>query len=306
MDESQVLSYKSLQVIPVVADESYLTRHAPLGHYTTLKEAMAAGTVSVTERVDDSRSNSGGESVSTLYVENTGDDTLFIMAGELVKGGRQDRVIARDFLLDPHSGKTDLSVFCVEHGRWTYNEAASYDLNLVGVQSTESKSLKFSSEGKVVSNKVRKTAMKDKNQSAVWDEVQVVTDKNGAGSSTGTYNALDSSKTYTAQLDDYLGFFTGKFDASQNIVGVVVMSGGRVIGCDIFCKPDLFRREYSGLLNAYLAEVISGGGGEECNVEKAKEFFNKTLKEYSDPSDKSSDQKLIHLGKVVHFSGFDS
>ena len=44
------------------------------------------------------------------------------MAGEVVKGGKQDRVIAQDVVLAP--GETiDLNAFCVEKNRWvTKNE----------------------------------------------------------------------------------------------------------------------------------------------------------------------------------------
>jgi hypothetical protein len=41
-----------------------------------------------------------------------------LLAGEIVTSGRQDRVIGDDRLVPARSDPIDLSVFCVEPGRW--------------------------------------------------------------------------------------------------------------------------------------------------------------------------------------------
>src|SRR5215475_1070616 len=80
------------------------------GQYVTLDEALAAKRAMVYET---------GE-VNELAVENLSKDrTLFIQAGDFVKGGRQDRVLSVDLVLPPGSGRTPITAFCVEHGRWT-------------------------------------------------------------------------------------------------------------------------------------------------------------------------------------------
>jgi len=57
-------------------------------------------------------------SVNALTVENTGKDEVFVQAGDIVKGGQQDRVLSVDLLLPPRSGEVTIAAFCVEHGRW--------------------------------------------------------------------------------------------------------------------------------------------------------------------------------------------
>ena len=52
-------------------------------------------------------------------MENTGKDEVFVQAGDIVKGGQQDRVLSVDLLLPPRSGAVSIAAFCVEHGRWT-------------------------------------------------------------------------------------------------------------------------------------------------------------------------------------------
>ena len=75
----------------------------------TLQEALAKGSVKVDET----------GSVNELTVENLGNDEVFVQAGDIVKGGRQDRVLSVDLLLPPHSGQVSIAAFCVEHGRWS-------------------------------------------------------------------------------------------------------------------------------------------------------------------------------------------
>ena len=75
----------------------------------TLQEALAKGAVKVHET----------GSVNALTVENTGKDEVFVQAGDIVKGGQQDRVLSVDLLLPPRSGEVSIAAFCVEPGRWT-------------------------------------------------------------------------------------------------------------------------------------------------------------------------------------------
>ena len=98
---------------PIVHDNLaiYLVHGAATGGAVplTLQEAMAKGTVKVHET----------GSVNELTVENVGSDEVFVQAGDIVKGGRQDRVLSVDLLLPPRSGQVSIAAFCVEHGRWS-------------------------------------------------------------------------------------------------------------------------------------------------------------------------------------------
>ncbi len=74
----------------------------------TLEEALDKGAVTVHET----------GSVGQLAIENTGKDEVLIHAGDIVKGGQQDRVLTTTMVLKPKSGKVPLDAFCVEQGRW--------------------------------------------------------------------------------------------------------------------------------------------------------------------------------------------
>ena len=74
----------------------------------TLGEAMRQGIVQVVET----------GSVRRLKVRNLGDREVFIQAGDIVKGGKQDRVLLTSLIVPPNSGYIPIGAFCVEAGRW--------------------------------------------------------------------------------------------------------------------------------------------------------------------------------------------
>ena len=96
------------------------------------------------------------------------------MAGEVIQGGKQDRVLGEDVVLPPNSGKVKVPVFCVEQGRWS----ARRDGN------------NFNGYYSVSGQAVRKAVEVDKNQSKVWDKVADANTKNNVATSTGAYTAL--------------------------------------------------------------------------------------------------------------------
>ena len=60
----------------------------------------------------------GGAQVNQLVLINNSKRPLLLLAGEIVTGGKQDRIIGKDRLVPAESDPVDLSVFCVEPGRW--------------------------------------------------------------------------------------------------------------------------------------------------------------------------------------------
>jgi hypothetical protein len=74
----------------------------------TLQEAMASRTVQVYET----------GSVNELEIENAGDREVFVQSGDIVKGGKQDRVLMVSLVLPARSGRMPIASFCVEQGRW--------------------------------------------------------------------------------------------------------------------------------------------------------------------------------------------
>ncbi len=142
----------NLSIFPVVGGAENDT-----GRLLTLDEGLRAGSVVVTEagslqglvRHGSPIPRQSGAEVNRLVLINNSDRPLLLLAGEIVTGGKQDRVIGVDRIVPPKSGPIDLSVFCVEPGRW--------------VASSE----QFSSmSSAMVQPSVRTPAMAERNQQA--------------------------------------------------------------------------------------------------------------------------------------------
>ncbi|HLK61538.1 MAG TPA: DUF6569 family protein [Chthonomonadaceae bacterium] len=116
-------SYRNLTLIPVYDSQAKAT-----DTYTTLDEGLQGKTVKVQESTD------GGD-VNTLYVTNTGSKPLYLMAGEVVLGGQQDRCMGKDRIIPPGKKRVPVSVYCVEHNRWVGR--AEFDSSAKSVASAE-------------------------------------------------------------------------------------------------------------------------------------------------------------------------
>ena len=136
-------TFRNLQVFLVHGDTRLEDRH-----YSTLAEALAKGMVEVRET----------GSVNELVIANRSKELVFLNAGDIVKGGRQDRTVKDDLILPPHSGEISLAAFCVEHGRWTGRGQEKSDV--------------FSSTSNMLSSRKQKLAARyESNQSDVWSGV---------------------------------------------------------------------------------------------------------------------------------------
>src|SRR5262247_1256830 len=114
----------------------------------TLQEAMERKVVVVHETGD----------VNNLAIENLSDEEVFVQSGDIVKGGRQDRVLALDLIVPPKSGKIQIASFCVEQGRWSGRGGE--------------KVAEFNSSEKTLNSKELKIAAKHSaSQQEVWDKV---------------------------------------------------------------------------------------------------------------------------------------
>src|SRR3984957_11046651 len=123
----------NLLLFPVVRAGNRSLSESP---FITLDEGIKNGEVEVTEagRVRGLVRPRGGtppfqsdryrgDQVNTLVLVNNSKQPLLLLAGEIVTGGKQDRVIAKDRIVPAGGDPVDLSVFCIEHGRWTESSA---------------------------------------------------------------------------------------------------------------------------------------------------------------------------------------
>lgn len=261
--------YKNLALYPVYAQEAFKQAHKQVGNYTSLTEALAKKQVKITEMEN-------GEAVNNLTIQNNSNDTVIILGGEVVKGGKQDRLVAQDVILPPKSKKINLDVYCVEHGRWTYSGNGG-SVTVSG----------FNACSPVVGTEVRKAAVVTKQQTEVWDKVADVTEKNNSTSSTGTYTAMEKSDDLVKQLNAYKAYFETVLKGKTDVIGFVAVSGNKILGCDLFATHNLFEKQLKSLLSSYSTEAITNGSKPSAGYAQVKKYLDDLL------ADESQQEKKI-------------
>jgi hypothetical protein len=212
--------------------------------YLTLTEAMEQRKVVVYET----------SNVNLLQVENFSGQDVYIQSGEIVKGGKQDRVLKDDIIVPSASGRVNVPAFCVEHGRWTQR----------GHESAQS----FAASPNVVASPAMKLAVKEKGeQQAVWAEAARAQDRLAASVGAPVKAAASPSsyqltleapkvKEAAAAYQKEMAALAGRF---PDALGYVMAVNGKVTGADVYATHELFRKLWPKLLESAAVEAVASG-----------------------------------------------
>jgi hypothetical protein len=268
------VTYENIAIFPVVTAYTQNT-----SAFLTLDEGLSSGDVVVSEqgatglaRSRDGRpipapQNTSGASVNQLVLINRGKRPLLLLAGELVSGGKQDRIIGKDRIVPVGAPPLPLDVFCVEHGRWTGSSS------------------EFIASKTIVHPSVREKAAVDQEQTKVWSAVAggttAAAPPAGAPESravlsmselssvmrseapTQSYDKIYKSQRIGGSIDSFVEEIQKRFARAtsglkgERVVGVVVAYGGEVAWSDIFASGDLFDHYWSKLLRSYAVEALA-------------------------------------------------
>lgn len=280
----------NLRLYPIVADAALTETQNEVRNLKTLAEGMKTPGFRITEQKQFGRSND--RTYNILTVQNKSQDTIFMMSGDVVTGGNQDRVIARDQAVAPRTVK-NVDVFCVEQNRWQYTDSTA----------TPNEKAIFAFRGyyNVASPQVRQAVQRTNNQHEVWAAVARVTKANGATSSTSTYAALETAADSKAKRDAYLRQLSQPLAEIPNVVGIVAVSGDKVLGVDVFGHPDLFLREYAALLHGFAAEAATSGSQPSLSEQEVQRVFGQVARLTSPTAEATEGAgKFARNGKWVH------
>jgi ARG/rhodanese/phosphatase superfamily protein len=304
-DGLKVNTYANLRLYPVYATDGFRNIIGSVGPYTSLQEAVQKKKVKITEK------NTCG-SVNDLKIENLSKDTIIVICGDVIKGGQQDRIIEDDIVLAPKSGKVNLKVFCVESGRWTRVDGgegvASSRISSVGVSNdaTSNKPEEFKSYYSKGTMSLRKVVEKEKDQAQVWSKVDEINLKNKTQTATGAYTAISTSDSFVLKLNGYLKFFEKKL-TNLNIIGVIAVTGNKVLGCDLFATNAIFRGQYPSLLHSYATEAILNGAPVNISTAAVKRYSDQLFKDENTQRQmlKQKGNAFMSNGKKLRVSCFD-
>lgn len=169
----------------------------------TLEEARGRGDLIITERDQ--------ATVPDLIVENRGKAHVLLLGGEILVGGKQNRVLGEDVLLPPGSGPRNLGVYCVEQGRWA------------------GRAKEFDAKGTFAAPALRSRLMEKADQGKVWEEVYETAEVKG----------------HLKAVEDAM-----ESRPAPGALGAAVFVGDRLGGLDLFHDPGLFARQWAKLLRA--------------------------------------------------------
>lgn len=242
--------HRNLQIFLVHGDT-----HLESRHYGTLSEALERHLVVAKETGN----------VNELTIENVSKDlAVFINAGDIVKGGRQDRTVREDLILPPMSGPVPLAAFCVEHGRWT--------------QRGHENAAEFSSNTKILSSRSEKLASRYANQQGeVWAGVAEQQKKLADNLSRITGSSVDvhapasgsslqlslENRTLDSVTRPYMEKFKSLLDGKTDVIGFVYVINGEINSAEVYNNKNLFRALWPKLLDAAVTEAVT-----ECNNDR--------------------------------------
>jgi len=153
---------------------------------------------------------------------------------------------------------------------------------------------------------VRKAAIVEKDQQKVWDKVAETTSKNNATTGTGTLTALKNSGSFTTNLKKYTDFFKPLFAGEPDVIGLVVVSGDAILGCDMFATHEMFMAHYPDLINAYATQAITTGKAVSVPYGNVQRYLDTLITdERKQESEVKKKGALLKEGnKKLHFSTF--
>jgi len=262
--------YENIAIFPVVSGSSQDT-----SSFLTLEEGLASGEVIVSERgaAGMVRNRDGvrtipdygtSASVNQLVLINRSKRPLLLLAGELVSGGKQDRIIGKDRIVPVGAEPLPLDVFCVEHGRWTGSSSQFTAAKTGGTMAGASGS-------RSTPNAPAPRLSTSELQEAISSEAP-----------TQSYRKIYESRRVGGSVDSFVDQVQRRFARAtsglkgERVVGVIVAYGGEVAWSDIFASSELFHQYWSKLLRSYAVEALARPTlRETVSADDAREFLRR-------------------------------
>jgi len=254
----------------------------PGKNFLTLQEALAQKKVRVYETKE----------VNELAIKNFSNQDVYVQAGDIVRGGEQDRMISIDFIVPPRSGRMPIAAFCVESGRWSKRgeEQAAY----------------FSSSENIAATKELKLAAKSaQSQDAVWQNVSAAQEKLAASvqavvaieASPTSYELSVESAKVKETTASYVTALNYIMRNKSDVIGFVFAINGHVNSADIYASHALFTKLWPKLLKATAVEAI----GELDQTAKAEPVVDETIHTFLADSErpKSKSKEVTPRVRVV-------
>lgn len=282
VDYDSAWTFKNLKIIPIRRKAG---GGIPPGGMEPipLNRALNQGLVTISER-----GSTSFENVHFLRFNTKSDKPIYIAGGEIVAGGRQDRMVVSDTILQPMSKDQYVSVMCVEEGRWSDKEK------------------KFS-YGSYANQGLRKALDSTHNQVVVWREVDKQLQAGSFKNNSLAYLSRYQDKKYLLSGDEYFNFFRNRLARTDStVVGFVAISGDKIVGSDIFDGTNLFYGQAEPLLRGYIDEAMQTGAPVTMKDAPVKRYMDQLLKDEPTQAAFVKDRGKVFRqnGRVMHVNTY--
>lgn len=275
------VQFANLTVFPVLSDQA-----AAGEDFITLDEGLRSRTVIIAELGADGRSHrlrsqrriSDNAEVNRLAVTNKSGKKLLLIAGEMVIGGKQDRIVGHDCIIEATNKPVPIDVFCVEHGRWSgtanFGQSRSNgEGSATGSDTGSSGGGRYHAGGDaavmmssaIAIPNVRAKAQAEKSQTEVWNGVAENMKANSVSSETGDFKSVYRDRKVSHRLNDYERAIQNKLPMTK-VIGVVAAVNGRIISADVFANRRLFQAYWPKMLRSYALEAMSTTEGDKKEI----------------------------------------
>jgi hypothetical protein len=255
------IQVESLTLTPIVATPAAGTTGKDEA-LLVLDEAMAQNQVKIREIAEGN--------VNGLTFVNKADQPVFVMAGEMIIGGKQDRIIGRNTVI-PAKTTQEVPVFCVEHGRW------------------DGKTKEFTTAKALAHGRLRGQASYAAQQD-VWNEVSAKNKARKTESSSDTYRkvAQQQSDGTLSSMEKQVDAALAKIPAADRarMVGYAVALNGAVATVDLFGSPALFKKLETKLVRSYLTEAVDVAAQKDVKAPSPAD-----VKSFMADADKAAEQR---------------
>lgn len=280
LELDSTIEYKNLRLVPIKQKQPGQP-YTP--DYISLAKAIETGLVTISER-----GTTSVENVHWLRINNRSRKSILVSSGELIMGGRQDRMVTHDTVLAATGTDQYIQVMCVEEDRWSEKEKKFNYFNYANPR-------------------LRKILDQTHNQVKLWKEIYQQLDSTGVRSPTLSYMATRTDKKFITEQEAYLNYFINSIKKTDSSwVGFVCMSGDKVIGTEIFEGIPLLYEQLLPLLNGYIEDAITTGSIVTIKEEKLLRHLDHFMKneEQQERWLKKNGKLFRYNGRVIHLTDY--
>lgn len=242
-------TYENMQMVPIRFKAG--RGEGGKGSIISLSQAMLQNKARIRELPSKVGTDKGSVSIT-----NRSKQTILIKSGEIIGGGKQDRIMRQTTLIPPGQKKEIVTVFCVEKDRWD----------------DKPKPFFYGGSGDI---ELRKAIDVARSQASVWKEIDRQYSLGNKSSKTWSYLKLFTDSTRNIA---YARYFKEKFEQSKGgFAGFLFITGGQIMGVELFSKAEYTTTSFDAMTASYINSVSSTPDPPLVSQGRQKQFLDNVL-----------------------------